>query len=76
MSQKTVEWLIGRLLTDEACRVRFVADPLGTLVAMRDRGFDLTRSEIAALVRTDRLLWNDAADRIDSHLQRCPLETE
>ena len=73
MSQKTVEWLIGRLLTDEECRGRFVSDPLGTQVALRDQGFDLTRSEIAALARTDRLLWNDAADRIDSHLQRCRL---
>jgi hypothetical protein len=76
MSQKTVEWLIGRLLTDEECRGRFVDDPLGTLVAIRDQGFELTRSEIAALVRTDRRLWNEAAGRIDSHLQRCPLHDD
>ena len=73
MSQKTVQLLIGRLLTDEECRARFLSDPLGTLVAMRDQGFELTPSEIQALVRTEPALWSDAADRLDSHLQRCSL---
>jgi hypothetical protein len=73
MSQKTVQLLIGRLLTDEECRARFMSDPLGTLVAMRDQGFELTGSEILALVRTDRALWADAATRLDSQLQRCSL---
>jgi hypothetical protein len=73
MSQKTVQWLIGHLLTDEECRARFLGDPLGTLVALRDQGFELTRWEIQALVRTERTFWNDAADKLDSHLQRCSL---
>jgi hypothetical protein len=76
MSQKTVQWLIGSLLTDEDCRVRFLRDPLGTLVAVRDQGFELTPSEINALVRTDRRLWTDAAARLDSHLQRCSLRND
>jgi hypothetical protein len=76
MSQKTVQLLIGRLLTDEECRFRFLSDPLGTLVAMRDQGFELTGSEIQALVRTERAFWNDAADRLDSQLQRCSLRPE
>ena len=73
MSQKTVQWLIGHLLTDEECRVRFLSDPLGTLGAIRDQGFELTKSEIQALVRTERTFWTEAADRIDSDLQRCSL---
>jgi hypothetical protein len=73
MSQKTVQWLIGHLLTDEDCRVRFLSDPRGTLVAIRDQGFELTKSEIEALVRTERTFWTDAAERIDSDLQRCSL---
>ncbi len=76
MSQKTVQSLIGRLLTDEECRIRFLSDPLGTLVAMRDQGLELTPSEIQALLRTERTLWSDAAERIDSHLQRCSLLKE
>lgn len=74
MSQKTVQWLIGRLLTDEECRVRFLSDPLGTLVAIRDQGFELTRSEIQALVRTDRAVWTDTAERLDTHLKQCSLK--
>lgn len=73
MSQKTVQWLIGHLLTDEDCRVNFLNDPLGTLVAMRDQGFDLTSAEIQALVRTERSFWSEGADRLDGHLQRCSL---
>lgn len=76
MSQKTVQSLIGRLLTDEECRIRFLSDPLGTLVAMRDQGLELTGSEIQALLRTERALWSEAAERLDSHLQRCSLLKE
>jgi hypothetical protein len=76
MSQKTVQWLIGCLLTDEDYRVRFLRDPLGTLVALRDQGYELTRAEIQALVRTDPTLWNEVAERLDSQLQRCSLGGE
>ena len=76
MSQKTVQWLIGHLLTDEDCRVQFLSDPVGTLVALRDQGFELTRSEIQALVRTERAFWTDGADRLDAHLQRCTLRQD
>jgi hypothetical protein len=73
MSQKTVQWLIGRLLSDEECRIRFLSNPLGTLVALRDLGYELTLSEIEALVRTDRALWIDGSQRLDPHLQRCSI---
>jgi hypothetical protein len=76
MSQKTVQLLIGRLLTDEELRVRFVRQPLETLVALRDQGVELTRNEIEALVETDRKLWASAAERIHSRLQRCTLRGE
>ena len=76
MSQKTVQLLIGRLLTDEELRVRFVRQPLETLVALRDQGVELTRNEIEALVETDRKLWASAAERIHSRLQRCTLMGE
>lgn len=74
MSQKTVQSIIGRLVTDEESRDRFMSDPLGTLVAIRDQGFELTQSEIDALLRTDRSLWSDAAERIDARLQQCSLK--
>ena len=71
MSQKTVHLVIARLLTDEDTRLQFLRDPLGTLTAFRDRGFELTRDEIDALLETDRDLWASAAARIHPRLQRC-----
>jgi uncharacterized lipoprotein YmbA len=73
MSHKTVQLIVGRLLTDEEWRLRFVREPLEALVALRDRGLELTETEIDALVRTDRSLWPEAAARIDPQLQRCTL---
>ncbi len=68
MSQRTVQLLIGRLLTDEECREGFLSNPLGTLAAFRELGYELTEVEIEALTRTDRTLWSDGARRLDSRL--------
>jgi hypothetical protein len=76
MSQKTVQLLIGRLLTDEELRVRFVREPLETLIALREQGFELTRTEIDALVQTEGRWWNSAAERIHPRLQRCTLKCD
>jgi hypothetical protein len=75
MSQKTVQLLIGQIVTDEELRRRFVRQPLETLTALRDQGIELTASEIEALVDTDKQLWNSAAARIHPRLQRCCLRT-
>ena len=73
MSQKTVQSLIGQIVTDEELRLRFVRQPLETLTDLREQGFELTASETEALVETDRQFWNSAAARIHPRLQRCSL---
>ena len=73
MSQRTVQLLIGQLLTDDELRMRFVQQPLETLTAFREQGFDLTTCEIEALVETDCKLWEAAAARVHPRLQRCSL---
>ena len=70
---ETVEALIGRLITDEAFRRQFLADPLGTLMDLRAAGAALTPTEIAALVFTNRALWILAAAEIDPRLQKVAL---
>jgi len=75
MSQRTVQLLIGQLLTDEEARLRFLRQPLGTLATLRAQGVELTNSEIEALVETDRTLWDSAAARLHPRLQRCSLRT-
>jgi hypothetical protein len=73
MSLRTVQAIVGRLVTDEEYRLTFLLDPMGTLTMLRDRGVELTSAEIEALVRTDPTLWSDAARRIDPGLQRSSL---
>jgi hypothetical protein len=75
MSQKTVQLVIGRLLTDEDLRVRFVERPLETLTELREQGFELTRDEIEALARSDADMWPAMARRIDPRLQGCSLRS-
>lgn len=73
MAQRFIETLIGRLITDEQFRGEFLADPERTLRVLCDQGIDLSRTEIAALVGTDRTLWTLAAEAIDPRLQKVSL---
>ena len=73
MAHKTVQFIIGQILTDEALRAQFLDEPIETLSALRNSGFDLTNAEIDALGRTDRRLWTSGVRWIDARLQRCDL---
>ncbi len=73
MAQRTVQLIIGQILTDEEFRAAFVERPIETLNTLRDRGFELTNVEVDALARTDRRLWDCGAERVDPRLQRCRL---
>jgi len=73
MSQKTVQLVIGRLVTDEELRVRFAERPLQTVTERREQDFELTGDEIDALVRSDPNVWLSMARRIHPRLQRCSL---
>ncbi len=68
--------LIGRLITDEQFRGEFLADPEHTLISLRDRGLELSRTEIAAMVNTDPAVWVRAAELVDPRLQKANLATE
>jgi hypothetical protein len=73
LAQRLVELLIGRLITDEQFRSEFLNDPENTLNGLCDRGLELSRTEIAALVDTDPTLWTRVADAIDPRLQKASL---
>ena len=74
MTQRNVELLIGRLLTDEEFRETFMADPQQSLRDLLECGTHLTALEIEALVAIDPKLWRHAAKQIDARLQKARLK--
>jgi hypothetical protein len=72
--QRSIEILIGKLITDEEFRRAFQADPKATLDAVRDWGLELNTGEILALTEADQSMWDRFADEIDSRLQKASLK--
>jgi len=68
--------LIGRLIADEQFRAEFLDDPEKTLLDLCERGLELSKTEIAALVNTDPTLWARTADEIDPRLQKASLKNQ
>jgi hypothetical protein len=57
MSLRTIGIVVNTLLTDEAFRDRFAADPIKTLADLNFRGVELTSDEIDVFMRTDTRVW-------------------
>jgi hypothetical protein len=74
LSQRSIELLIGRLVTDEAFRFAFVQDPRKTLGAFMESGHELTAVEIQAIVAGGPQFWAGIAERIDPRLQKVSLK--
>jgi putative modified peptide len=70
MSQKQVERIIGRLVTDEEFRERFAADPEGALRALGECGVELTPLEVRGLASIDPEVAARFAESIDLRLQK------
>jgi hypothetical protein len=75
MSQRSIERVIGRLLTDEELRLKFTRSPRRALAELIEQGWELSRFELDALLAIDSGLWPEVAARIDPRLQRCSLKT-
>ena len=72
--QRSVEILIGRLITDEEFRRPFHRDPRGTLNAAAEWGLELTPCELQALTAADHAPWDRFAEQIDARLQKASLK--
>lgn len=70
MSQRNIELLIGRLLTDEAFRFEFVSHLNKTLGSFIDSGHELTAHEVQVLIASNPSFWNDIAAEIDPRLRK------
>jgi predicted DNA-binding protein (UPF0278 family) len=73
--QRSVEVLVGRLITDEEFRNAFRRDPRGTLKSASEWGLELTASELQALVAADHRMWDRFAEEIDARLQKASLRS-
>jgi hypothetical protein len=73
MSQRVVEQVVGRLVTDERFRRLFTTDATAALRELAQEGLELTPAEATALVATDRRVWDTIADRVDPRLQKASL---
>ena len=76
MSQRSIEWLLGRLLTDEDLRTAFIRDPADTVARLQRQGWDFNAAEIEALLSGDSAMWRELAERIPARLKRCSLRME
>jgi hypothetical protein len=73
VSQRSIEIVVGRLVTDEAFREAFLRDPQQTLKMLVESGMALTDLEIQALLGTHRALWSRMAEELDPRLQKASL---
>jgi len=73
MAQRSIEILIGRLITDEAFRVAFLENRALALHGFNEAGYELTPIEIAAVLSTPTDLLRQVADQIDPRLQKSSL---
>jgi hypothetical protein len=74
MSQKSVEVLLGKLVTDEELRRRFEIDPLEVFDWMRGAGWELTSVETEALRSLDPAAVERLAGALDPRLQKASLQ--
>jgi hypothetical protein len=74
VTQRSIEMVIGRLVTDEEFRETFLSDPHQALGDLLERGMHLSQAEIAALVATDGGLWERVAEHVDPRLQKISLK--
>ncbi len=70
MSQRTVESVIGRLVTDEEFRRRFRDKPESVIDELIASGVPLTPVERRALLEMDSSACEQFAERVDPRLQK------
>jgi hypothetical protein len=73
MLHRSVETIIGKLVTDEGLRRRFLADAAAVLDELRGQGWELSPVETGALTGLDQSAIAAFADAIDRRLQKIEL---
>ena len=74
MSQRNVENVIGRLVTDEGFRRRFTAAPRAALQELVARGVELNECELQALAAIDAGQLESFVETVAPSLQKVELQ--
>lgn len=74
MAQRSVEILLGKLVTDEEIRLRFRAAPEAVFAAARAQGLELSAVEVEALRTLDVRALDELAGALDPRLQKASLQ--
>lgn len=74
MTQRSIEMIVGRLVTDQAFRETFLRDPGRALVELIEQGIPVSATEMAALAAVDSAIWQRVAGEIDPRLQKASLK--
>ena len=74
VTERFIELVIGRLVTDEDFRRAFRDDAQAAVDALPQRGAPMTDSERTALFSTDLALWERVAEQVDPRLQKASLK--
>jgi hypothetical protein len=70
MSQRHVEQVIGKLVTDESFRHRFTQNPEEALEEMQERGIDLNPCERQAIASLDPDVLSALSEILDPRIQK------
>jgi hypothetical protein len=73
MSQRDVERIVGRLVTDEGFRRRFAREPVAALHELVESGFELNGCERRALLAIAPAAVERFAAAIDPRIQKSDL---
>jgi hypothetical protein len=73
VSQRNVEWVVGRLVTDEAFRRRFAAAPWEVLSELTAGGCALNPCELRGLAAFDVGVAERCAEAVDPRLLKADL---
>ena len=68
--QRSIEILIGRLVTDGDFRRFYLNDPRTTLQLADEWGLHLSEREINALVATEHTVWERVASELETGLRK------
>jgi hypothetical protein len=72
MSQQWVESILGRLITDAVFRERFFIEPV---FVCKDHAFELTPTELSALLRVDGRQLDTVTSGLDPRIVRAPMSS-